>query len=311
MTESCRVHLVVNPLSARGRTADRWEIIREAVRQYYHEFKFVFTERPRQATQIVRELLRDGFDLIIGVGGDGTLNEIANGFFNEGEHRAINDDASLGMIPSGTGSDFIRGLKIPRDLRASIQRIKHASPRLIDAGRIKYLGSQASPPRYFVNVADFGIGAEVVRRLENTPARKRGVLAYYSGLLSTIRNFSSSHIRVETGDGEILEGRFLIGAVANGGVFGGGMIIAPDARPDDGCFDLVLVDDMSPLSIVRHSVRLFTGTIHKRPEVRILRCKSLDVFCKDDAVSLEFDGEPGGTLPARFECLPRCLNIRI
>jgi len=83
MTEACRVHLVVNPFSARGRTAERWGTIREAVRQHYREFKYVFTERPLQATEIVRELLRDGFDLIIGVGGDGTLNEIANGFFAE------------------------------------------------------------------------------------------------------------------------------------------------------------------------------------------------------------------------------------
>ncbi|HDP95377.1 MAG TPA: diacylglycerol kinase family lipid kinase [Candidatus Aminicenantes bacterium] len=311
MTETCRVHLVVNPFSARGRTAERWKTIREAVRQYYREFKYVFTERPLQATEIVRELLRDGFDLIIGVGGDGTLNEIANGFFAENQHCAINGDASLGMIPSGTGSDFIRGLKIPRDLRASLQRIKTALPRRIDAGRIEYLGADAPAPRYFVNVADFGIGAEVVRRLTNVPVRKPGRWTYYSGLLSTIRNYSSPCIRIETDEGVRLEGRFLIGAVANGSVFGGGMIIAPDARADDGCFDLVLVDDMKPLAIIRRSLSLYTGTIQKRPEVRVLRARSIEVHTNNETVGLEFDGEPGGTLPARFECLPACLNIRL
>lgn len=311
MTEACRVHLVVNPISARGRTAQRWEFIREAVKQYYREFKYVFTERPQQATEIVRELLRDGFNLIIGVGGDGTLNEIANGFFAEHNHCAINGEASLSMIPSGTGSDFVRGLKIPRDLRASIQRIKNASPRKIDAGRIQYLSPDAPPPRYFINVADFGIGAEVVRRLTSNPARKPGRWTYYSGLLSTIRHFSSPLIRLRTDRGESLEGRFLIGAVANGSVFGGGMIIAPDARPDDGCFDLVLVDDMPPMKIIRRSVSLYTGNIQKRPEVRILKAQCIEVSAENETVGLEFDGEPGGLLPARFECLPACLNIRL
>ncbi|MBN1196049.1 MAG: diacylglycerol kinase family lipid kinase [Candidatus Aminicenantes bacterium] len=311
MTDASRVHLVVNPFSARGRTAERWETIREAVRQYYREFKYVFTERPLQATEIVRELLRDGFDLIIGVGGDGTLNEIANGFFVENNHCAINGDASLGMIPSGTGSDFIRGLKISRDLKASLQRIKTAVPRRIDAGRIEYLGPDAPPARYFVNVADFGIGAEVVRRLSNGPIRKPGRWTYYSGLLSTIRHYSSPSIRIKTDEGTCVEGRFLIGAVANGSVFGGGMIIAPNARPDDGCFDLVLVDDMTPMAIIRRSPSLYTGTIHKRPEVRVLKARAIEVSAKSETVSLEFDGEPGGTLPARFECLPACLNIRL
>jgi len=309
MTSVSRVHLVVNPISARGRTGHRWETIRDLVKQYYREFKFVFTEHPKQATDIVRELLRDGFDLIIGVGGDGTLNEIANGFLEGSEHRPINIDASLGMIPSGTGSDFVRGMKIPRDLRTSIERIKLGRQHSIDAGRIEYLGSGSPDPRYFVNVADFGIGAEVVRLLADTPIRKRGGWAYYSGLLSTIRTFSSPEIRVETDEGEVIEGRFLIGAVANGSVFGGGMIIAPQARPDDGCFDLVLVDHMKPLAIIHKSVSLYTGNIHKRRAVRVIRARSLEVF-SHDSVGLEFDGEPGGTLPARFECIPACLNVR-
>jgi len=311
MNNSNRVHLVVNPLSARGKTAIHWELIRDTMRLHFREFKYIFTEKPRQATQIVRELLKDGFDLIIGVGGDGTLNEIANGFFHNGRGETINSDASLGIIPSGTGSDFVRCLKIPRDFSKSIQKIKNSIATPIDIGKITYLSPDAPEPRYFVNVADFGLGAEVVRRMSATPLNKRSKWVYYSGLLSTLKKYRSPRVCIKTDTGEKFESRFLIGAVANGSVFGGGMIIAPHARPDDGLFDLVLIDDMSRLSIVRRSLSLYTGMIHKHPVTRILRARSIEVHSIDDPVHIEHDGESGGTLPVRFECLPAALNIRM
>jgi YegS/Rv2252/BmrU family lipid kinase len=306
-----KVHIIVNPFSARGKTGKRWEFIKEIIRNYYHEFKYIFTEKPKQATQIARELLKEGFDLIIGVGGDGTLNEITNGFFQSNSNKAINDEAALGIIPSGTGSDFIRFMKIPRDLHKSVELIKSSSVKKIDIGQIHFIqDNQKTNSQYFINVADFGLGAAVIKKMSAIPSIKRGPFSYYKGLLSTLKNYKSKWVKIIIDDRETIEGRFTIGAVANGRIFGGGMIIAPDAEPDDGFLDLVLVEDMKKLEIVKNTPLLYKGTIRKNPKVIIKKVRKIKIFSTDD-VQIEYDGELGKTLPAEFEIVEKRINLRI
>lgn len=307
-----KVHVIVNPSSARGRTGRRWETIKEAIRSHFREFKYSFTEKPRQATELARQLLGDGFDLLIGVGGDGTLNEISSGFFHACSGRAINDEAAVGIIPSGTGSDFIRYMKVPGDFEKSAARIKNARNRRIDMGRITYGGPVEAEARtqHFINVADFGLGAEVIRNVAAVGPTKRGALTYYRGLLSTIMNYRSKRVRLSVDGGPEFAGEYLIGAVANGRIFGGGMVIAPDAEPDDGWFDLVLVEPMGRLEIVANSRRLYSGTIARHPKVRVVRAKSIRVESADP-VNVEYDGEVGGTLPAEFAIVEKALNFRV
>jgi diacylglycerol kinase (ATP) len=306
-----KVHVIVNPYSARGQTGRSWETIRSALRLHFREFKFSFTEKPRQATEIARELLLDGFDLLIGVGGDGTLNEISSGFFHPQSGQAINNDAAVGIIPSGTGSDFIRFMKVPRDFAQSAAHIKNAKSRRIDMGRITYGAATGGPgTRYFINVADFGLGAEVIRNISTIAPDRRGPFTYYRGLLSTMMSYRSKTVRL-TLDGERrLQGEYLIGAVANGRIFGGGMIIAPQAEPDDGYFDLVLIESMKKLEILSNSRHLYSGTIARNPKVHILRAQRIKVESSDE-VHIEFDGEVGETLPAEFTIVEKALNFRI
>jgi len=306
-----KVHVIVNPNSARGQTGRRWETIRSALRLHFREFKFSFTEKPRQATDLARELLLDGFDLLIGVGGDGTLNEISSGFFQPQSDRAINSDAAVGIIPSGTGSDFIRFMKVPRDFGQSAAHIKNAKSRRIDMGRITY-GAPAAAPRsqYFINVADFGLGAEVIRSIASIAPERRGAFTYYRGLLSTMMNYRSKTVRLTLDDGQRLQGEYLIGAVANGRIFGGGMVIAPQAEPDDGYFDLVLIESMKKLEILANSRLLYTGTIASNPKVHILKARKIKVESADE-VHIEFDGEVGESLPAEFTVVEKALNLRI
>jgi diacylglycerol kinase (ATP) len=320
-----KVHVIVNPFSARGKTQERWGIIKDIISHYFKEYKYIFTEKPKQATQIVNELLKDGFDLIIGVGGDGTLNEITNGYFQEGSHKAVNDDASLGIIPSGTGSDFIRFLKIPRDFRQSVELIKNSTITRMDVGKITFgvpnnNDTSTSSSKYFINIADFGLGAEVVKKLSLNTSGKRGPMDYYKGLLSTIRNYKSKEVRIVLDDSEEITGRYLIGAVANGRMFGGGMIIAPEASPNDGYFDLVLVEDMGKFEIVRNSIKLYNGSIQRHPKVTVRKVRKVQVYCdidsnsdsnSDQEVNIEYDGELGKTLPAKFEVIEKSLNFRV
>ncbi len=305
-----KVHVIVNPFSARGKTRARWSDIREVIKHYFHEYKYIFTEKPTHATEIARQLLKEGFDLIIGVGGDGTLNEITNGFFKSDSREAINNDASLAIIPSGTGSDFVRFMKIPRDFRLSIQQIKNSKKRKFDVGRITFGSPQ--PSTYFLNVADFGLGAEVVRHISQIPPEKRNALSYYKGLLSTIQTYKSKKVRIIIDHKEEISHRFLIGAIANGRIFGGGMQIAPQAEPDDGYFDLVLIEDMSRFEIIRNSRHLYTGNIHKHPKVTIKHARTIDVYSEDsEPINIQYDGEVGQTTPAQFQIIEKSLNFRL
>ncbi|MCU0284779.1 MAG: diacylglycerol kinase family lipid kinase [Acidobacteria bacterium] len=313
-----KVHVIVNPFSARGKTGERWDIIKDIIRHYFNEFKYVMTEKPRQATEIARGLLKDGYDLIIGVGGDGTLNEITNGFFKHDSHQSINEDASLGIIPSGTGSDFGRFLKIPSDFKKSVALIKNGTEKQVDVGKVTFTGANGEKTgRYFINVSDFGLGAEVVKKLSDIPSGKKGALSYYKGLLSTIRTYNARDVKIIIDDDEVIEGRFLIGAVANGRIFGGGMIIAPQASPDDGYFDLVLVQDMKKFEIILNSRHLYTGKIDQHPKVTVKHAKNIKVFPipytpgVQSNVNIEYDGEIASAIPAEFEIIEKCLNFRI
>jgi diacylglycerol kinase (ATP) len=306
-----RVHVIVNPSSAHGRTGKRWETIKEAIRSHFREFKYIFTEKPFQATEIARELLGDGFDLLIGVGGDGTLNEISSGFFNVQSGLAINRDAAVGIIPSGTGSDFIRFMKVPRDFEKSAARIKNSPIKKIDIGKITYGGkARKRKTQYFVNVADFGLGAEVIRNVSRISSTQRGAFTYYRGLLSTMMKFSSKSVRMVLDGKRELQGEYLIGAVANGRIFGGGMIIAPQAEPDDGYFDLVLIESMKKMEILANTRLLYTGTIAKNPKVHILKARHIRVDSPEE-VHIEYDGEVGDSLPAEFAVVEKALNLRI
>ncbi|UCH94676.1 MAG: diacylglycerol kinase family lipid kinase [Candidatus Aminicenantes bacterium] len=313
-----KVHVIVNPLSARGKTGQRWNTIKEIIKHYFNEYKYIFTERPKQATEIARDLLKDGFDLIIGVGGDGTLNEITNGYFQQDSQQAVNEEAALGIIPSGTGSDFVRHLKIPRDFKGSVEAIKNSGVKAIDVGKITFNFDSSEAERssaYFINVADFGLGAEVSRNIAAVPSRKRGAFSYYLGLLSTIRTYKSKKVRVVIDDTEEISSRFLIGAVANGRIFGGGMIIAPEAEPDDGYFDLVLVENMGRFEVIKNSRLLYTGTLDKHPKVTIKRVRDIKVYPaaedEDNTVNIEYDGEIGKSIPAEFRIIEKSVNFRI
>jgi YegS/Rv2252/BmrU family lipid kinase len=304
-----KVHVIVNPFSARGQTEKKWEIIKGAIKAHFREFKYIFTEKPRQATEIARGLIKDGFDLIIGVGGDGTLNEISSGFFSDYSGKVINQDAALGIIPSGTGSDFIRFMKVPREFEKSAALIKNSKNKKIDIGKITYSGANAKE-QYFINVADFGLGAEVIKKISNVQATRRGALTYYRGLLATLLNYRSKTVTLTVDGRQQLQGEYLIGAVANGRIFGGGMIIAPQAEPDDGYFDLVLIEDMKKLEIIRNSRHLYAGTIAKNPKVIILKARNIKVQSREE-VYTEYDGEMGEKLPAEFSIIEKALNFRI
>lgn len=304
-----KTQVIVNPASNRGRTRKRWSEIREGLRHFVREFKFEFTETPLQATDMARRAIKDGTELVIGVGGDGTMSEIANGFFED--RKIINPEATLGVVPSGTGCDLIKSLSIPSGLKDALKVITESPSVLMDVGSVRYRTSAGGEEsRYFLNVADFGLGGEVVRRV-NERRLQRKASSYIRCLVTTMVQYKNKHVRIRV-DGENLpDGEYLIGAVANGRIFGKGMKIAPDARLDDGLFDSVLVRGFKFLEFCRHGWKLMNGSHITHPKVTVVRGRTVEAWpVGDEDVLLELDGEQLGRLPATFEIVPRNLSIK-
>jgi YegS/Rv2252/BmrU family lipid kinase len=304
-----KTHVIVNPESNQGRTRKRWGDIREALKKFIREYKFEFTEKPFHATEITRQVIKDGTELVIGVGGDGTMNEIANGFFEE--NRMINPEATLGVVPAGTGCDLTKSLNIPPGLTNALKVITEAPSVRMDVGQVRFKNHEGrDEERFFLNVADFGLGGEVVRKV-NDRRLQRKASSYVRCLVTTMLQYRSKRIRIRV-DGEGLpQGEYLIGAVANGRIFGKGMKVAPGARLDDGLFDNVLVRSMRFIEFCLHGWKLINGSHLSHPKISLVRGRKVEAFPEGpEDVLLELDGEQLGRLPATFEILPRNLVIK-
>jgi YegS/Rv2252/BmrU family lipid kinase len=304
-----KTRVIVNPESNRGRTRKRWGEIREGLKHFIREFKYDFTEKPLHATDLAREAIKDGTELVIGVGGDGTMNEIANGFYED--RRIINPEATLGLVPSGTGCDLIKSLSIPAGLKGALQVITDAPSVRMDVGRVRYRTNEGlEDDRFFLNIADFGLGGEVVREVTERRLQRKAS-SYVRCLVTTMARYKNKRVRIRV-DGERLpDGEYLIGAIANGRIFGKGMKVAPDARLDDGLFDAVLIRGFRFLEFCRHGWKLMNGSHVTHPKVSVVRGRRIEAWADDgEDVLLELDGDQLGRLPATFEIVPRNLLIK-
>ncbi|MCK7505823.1 MAG: hypothetical protein MZV70_18250 [Desulfobacterales bacterium] len=231
-----KTKVIVNPESNRGRTRKRWGEIREGLKHFIREFKFEFTEKPLHATDLAREAIKDGTELVIGVGGDGTMNEIANGFYED--RRIINPEATLGLVPSGTGCDLIKSLNIP------------AGPSRRPQGHHRRPGrAHGRGPGPLPHERRRRGGALLPQRRRFRPRRRgrpprspssrlqRKASSYVRCLVTTMVRYRNKRVRIRVDGRDLPDGEYLIGAVANGRIFGKGMKVAPDARLDDGLFD--------------------------------------------------------------------------
>jgi diacylglycerol kinase (ATP) len=304
-----KTKVIVNPESNRGRTRKRWGEIRDGLKSFIREYKFEFTEKPLQATDIAREAIKDGAELVIGVGGDGTINEIANGFYED--RRMINPEATLGVVPSGTGCDLIKSLNIPAGLRGALQVITEAPAVRMDVGKVRFTSNAGDQEeRFFLNIADFGLGGEVVREVTERRLRRKAS-SYVRCLVTTMVRYRNKRVHIRIDGRPLPDGEYLIGAVANGRIFGKGMKVAPDARLDDGLFDSVLIRGFRFFELCRHGWKLMNGSHVTHPKVSVVRGRTVEAWAETgEEVLLELDGDQLGRLPATFEVVPRDLLIK-
>jgi diacylglycerol kinase (ATP) len=310
-----RVRAIVNPNSSHGRTGKAWPQLEAALSAQLGTIEVSLSTGPLDATVKTREALADGVDLVIAVGGDGTVNEVVNGFFASPtgpENVPLRPQAALALLMSGTGGDFRKTFKIGTDVGEQVQRIARGETRAIDVGRIDYTGEDGAPgSRYFINIASFGLSGLVVRSVNDAWLTKRisGRFAFFWASIGALIKYRVPRVRL-TVDGESHEFGVNTAAVCNGQYFGGGMHMAPMARPDDGLFNIVVMRDMSKLELMKDPNALYRGDHLKSSKVMVLRGRTVMAEPLEHAVLLDVDGEAPGRLPATFTLIPGGLNFR-
>ena len=307
--QAFKTMVIVNPNSSNGATGKAWPRIEAALTEQLGTFEHHFTQAPREATQRTREALAQGFEMVVSVGGDGTHNEISNGFFDG--TSAISPEAVLGVVTSGTGGDFRKTFGVDKGPLAAIKHLGGDETRRIDVGRMTYLSHDgATSLAYFVNILSFGIGGLVDHMVNRSTKVLGGKASFFIGTVKALAKYKQQTVRVSLDDGPQMEWHIHNVAVANGKFFGGGMMVAPDAEPDDGLFDIVSFVDMSTLNFMGLGSSIYKGKHLAHPKVTHHRVHKLHAV-SDDRVLLDMDGEQPGTLPITIENLAKSLRLKI
>ncbi|HEY7373920.1 MAG TPA: diacylglycerol kinase family protein [Polyangia bacterium] len=301
--------VIVNPRSGGGLSEARWARIRGALADGLGELESAFTTAPRDATEIARREAAAGRRLILALGGDGTISEVADGVLAAG----AGGTTEIGLIPRGTGGDFRRTLEVPQEIAAAAAHIRQATARAVDAGRVRYrVADGGEGVRHFVNVASFGFSSAVARRANASSKRFGGKMAFLGATLKELLTHDHHDVWLTIDGRERRQLRVMMAAIGNGRFFGGGMKICPDAQLDDGALDLVSVGDMTRMQVVANLGKLFAGTHLELEQVTHARITHLhaEPVEPDVSIPVELDGETPGHLPATFDILPGALRVR-
>ncbi|MBN9569510.1 MAG: diacylglycerol kinase family lipid kinase [Alphaproteobacteria bacterium] len=306
---------IINPRSANSHTARAWPDIERGLRHLYPQMNVGFTRARGHATALVRAALAEGYTEIVAVGGDGTINEAVNGFFDPSGPLA--PEATFAFVSSGTGGDFRKTFDIAPGTMAGIERLKGSHVRPVDIGRVTCLGMDGTPAvRHFINIASFGLPGVIVDAVNRARIAKLfgGGFAFAFHSMVNMAFYRDRVVRLHIDDVYDEIDKVSTVAIANGRYFGGGMKVAPDAKPDDGAFDIIVMGGAAKLRALSDFRQLYDGSHVNNPTVRVVRGKKLVAApvseTKGRAVLIETDGENAGRLPATFEILPRALNLR-
>ena len=299
---------VVNPASDNGKTRTRWPEIAHLASKAGLEGEALLSEHRGEIPELVEGAAADGAKLIVAVGGDGTVNEVVNGLL--AVRAGGGPMPELGILPRGTGTDFVRTFRIPTRLDDAIRVALEGETREIDAGQVEYRtwdgGTGAS---HFVNVASAGMSGAIAQRANATSKALGGKVSFLWATLAVFSRWEPGEIAVEVGS-ERREARMRDVIVANGKYLAGGMKMCPDAVPDDGVFDVLLIGDITKADLMRTLPKVYRGKHLPHPKAELLRGSVVTVDAST-ALPIELDGEQPGTTPARFEVVPRALRLRV
>jgi len=298
--------VIINPNAGRRKGSRDWKKIRNLLVKHDFDFHEVFTEQPGHATEISKRYIEEGYKHIIVVGGDGTLNEVINGLFQQTRYPTT--EVTFGMISIGTGNDWGRMLKIPSDYEQAILIIKECKTFIQDAGIVSYRSNDNNIDRYFVNIAGLGFDAIVTKKANRLKERgKGGPLLYFATIFTSLLNYRFVNAVINI-DGKNYKNKIFSMNIGIGKYNGGGMLPVPGAIADDGLFDLTVIKKMSKPNVIMSLRKLYNGNIIRHSKVDTYTGKSISID-SDTKILLETDGESLGHTPMEFQIIPKSVQV--
>lgn len=298
--------VIVNPNAGRKKGLKYWPEISALLKKNGFLFQALFTEHKNHAIDFTIQKISEGYRKFLVIGGDGTLNEVANGIF--GQQAVPSAEFTLGMIPVGTGNDWCRTFGVSFRYEEAIAQMAMGKTFLQDVGCVEYTENGLEKKRYFVNIAGMGYDALVAKKTNIQKEKGNGgTFSYFFNIFAGLLEYKFKSAEI------IIDGkkyREIIFSM-NVGICkynGGGMMQLPDAIPDDGVFDVLIIRKSSKFAVVRHVKKLYDGTLKKLPMVSMHIGKSVEIT-SDTPIMLEADGESLGHSPFRFSILPGRLRV--
>ncbi|MDD3411326.1 MAG: diacylglycerol kinase family lipid kinase [Eubacteriales bacterium] len=283
--------VVINPVAGTGLAREIGLKVELALDKLGIKHETFYTEHAGHATELARRAAQAGADTVLSVGGDGTLSETAAGL--------AGTRTALGIVPAGTGNDFIKALGTPRKWDAALDFVLRHPARPLDTGVIN--------DSFFINVCGAGFDVMVLDFAEKAKAKVRGIWPYLYGVVRAIRSFQPFEMHIEVGDDRRFDGKYMLCTIANGQVIGGGIPILPAAKVDDGLLDVMVVDAVPAWKIPFYLPALMRGRLMNK---RIAHHYRTDhCLLSSPGMRLNLDGEVLPMESARFVCKPQSLLV--
>lgn len=330
--------IIVNPKSASGLTGKNWDSLHLMIKRLFGDnIQVAFTEKSGDGTSFTTNFIKKGFKKIVAIGGDGTINEVANGFFegdirihgnennnndndsflNQAVLKPINSDVVMAVFPCGTRNVLVKSLDLPAEFGECCQNFEACKLQKIDVVSVRATNMEdhsKTAIRIFLNAAEIGIGAEIIdkaKKVRNVVNSR--LISTMTGLFSTVPAYESSLCEISIDDGhENILTKMTMGVIANGKFLGGGFKAAPKANISDGLLDIVILKESSNLEMIENFLNIKDGNYTNEGDVFYRQAKKVAIKSKENKdIPITIDGEPIGILPATFEVLQNALTIRM
>jgi diacylglycerol kinase (ATP) len=339
-TKSTETAIVVNPNSASGLTGKNWDNLYVMIKRLFGDnSEIAFTEKSGDGTNLTRNFLKKGCKKIVAIGGDGTINEVANGFFEEdiqihgsnseynnkgndsfltqAVFKPINSAAVMAVFPCGTRNVLVKSLDLPADFAECCQNFETYKLQKVDVISVKATNIEnhsKTAMRIYLNAAEIGIGAEVIdkaRKVRNVVNNR--LISTVTGLVTTVPTYESNLCEISIDDGhDTILTKMTMGIVANGKFLGGGFKAAPKANVFDGLLDVVILKESSSLEMIENFLNIKDGDYTNEGDIFYRQAKKVSIKSKENRdITVTIDGEPIGILPATFEVLQNVLTIQM
>src|SRR5215210_1081981 len=326
--------LLVNPNSSGGLTGKGWDDLYSKIKDIVGDnIEVAFSKKPGDGTTLARQFLKQGFKKVVAIGGDGTLNEVANGFFEEpvGIHsnkinggpppkfpplRPINPDAIMGVVPAGTRNVLAKSLGLPEGIANCCKTFQLGKPKKMDVIYATVTSPEdhsSTMSRIFLNAAEMGVAAEIIERSKKVrEVVNSRIVSTITSIAATLPTYQSNECEISIDNNKKKFAiKMTMAVVANGQFLGGGFKVAPHASMSDGLLDLVVLKDSGSLKMIDELINMKDGHYKEEDNITYRQTTKVSLISKERDVTVTVDGEPIGILPATFEVIPHALTVRM